>query len=206
MNRPPFWADRRPSHKVDGVSEEPAVDVRITRTRNAVIEAMHHIFEEEGASGLTHQRVALKAGVGRATVYRHWPTTLDLLVETLRGLDQPLLHSGEEPFEQWLRLQLRHAATEMALPTARQFIATMIAEADTHTAIAELGADLVEKAVQVIAHMIDRGVERGELKQELDPEDVLAKVFGPIIYRSAMQRRPVTPEFIDGIVDSLLVC
>jgi AcrR family transcriptional regulator len=186
------------------VSQEPAVDVRVTRTRNAVIEAMHHIFEEEGASGLTHQRVALKAGVGRATVYRHWPTTLDLLVETLRDMDQPLLHAGEEPFAEWLRLQLRHAAGELTLPTARQFIATMIAEADSHSAIADLGAELIEKAHRIIETMINRATARGELTRELDPADVLAKTLGSIIYRSAMQRMPVTDEFIDDIVESVV--
>jgi AcrR family transcriptional regulator len=199
-----MWAGRQASPKLIGVSETPAVDVRVTRTRNAVIEAMHHIFEEEGASGLTHQRVALKAGVGRATVYRHWPTTLDLLVETLRDFDQPLLHTGDEPFAEWLRLQLRHAAGELTLPTARQFIATMIAEADSHSAIADLGAELIEKAHRIIETMVNRAVERGELTRELDPADVLAKTMGSIIYRSAMQRMPVTDEFIDDIVDSVV--
>ena len=186
------------------VTEQPAVDARITRTRQAVIEAMHRIFEEEGASGLTHQRVALKAGVGRATVYRHWPTTLDLLVDTLQGIDQPMIHPGEEPFDEWLRIQLTHAAAELSLPTSRQFVALMIAEADNHTVIAELGAELIDRTYQVMEEMIDQAVERGELSRRLDRTVLAAQTLGPIIYRTAMQRLDVTPGFIDEIVESVV--
>lgn len=186
------------------MTEHPAVDARITRTRQVVIEAMHRIFEEEGASGLTHQRVALKAGVGRATVYRHWPTTLDLLVDTLRDIDQSMMQPGDEPFDEWLRNQLAHAAVELALPTSRQFIALMIAEADNHTVIADLGAELIERTYRVMEGMIGQAVDRGELDQKLDETDVVAKTLGPIIYRTAMQRLDVTPGFIDEIVESVV--
>jgi AcrR family transcriptional regulator len=150
--------------------------------------------------------VALKAGVGRATIYRHWPTTLDLLVDTLRDMDQTIMQPGDEPFREWLRNQLTHAAAELALPTSRQFIALMIAEADNHTVIADLGAELIERTYRVMDEMIDQAVERGDLDRKLDRTDVVARTLGPLIYRTAMQRMEVTAGFIDDLVDSVAGC
>jgi len=43
-----------------------------------MLRAAAAILEEEGPTGVTHQRVAERAGVGRATAYRHWPQPVDL--------------------------------------------------------------------------------------------------------------------------------
>ena len=59
------------------------------RTRALVQDAVRDLFEREGAGALTHQRVAERAGVSRATVYRHWPQPVDLVVEALGVADQP---------------------------------------------------------------------------------------------------------------------
>jgi AcrR family transcriptional regulator len=49
------------------------VDPRVVRTRLAVLEAATMLLRTEGPGAVTHARVAEAAGVGRATIYRHWP-------------------------------------------------------------------------------------------------------------------------------------
>ena len=73
-------------------------DARIAaRTRAAVHEALRSLFAEEGPAALTHQRVAQRAEVGRATIYRHWPRPVDLVTEALTVIDQPVFRSREGP-------------------------------------------------------------------------------------------------------------
>jgi len=48
-------------------------------TRAAILDAARQVLFDEGWEALSHQRVAEVAGVGRATVYRHWPQRLQLL-------------------------------------------------------------------------------------------------------------------------------
>ena len=61
-----------------------ATDVRVERTRDAVLAAARRLLLEEGWDAVTHLRVAAASGVSRATVYRHWPSGTDLLHDVLR--------------------------------------------------------------------------------------------------------------------------
>ncbi|MGN8245723.1 TetR/AcrR family transcriptional regulator [Cellulomonas soli] len=66
------------------------MDPRLTRTREAALSAADELLDAYGMTALTHQNVAARAGLARATVYRHWPTTVDLLLD---------LHSRHRPPE-----------------------------------------------------------------------------------------------------------
>ena len=56
-------------------------DRRVLRTRQAVIEAAQRLLFDGGPNALTYSALAAEAGVGRATLYRHWPTIADLWSE-----------------------------------------------------------------------------------------------------------------------------
>jgi AcrR family transcriptional regulator len=51
--------------------------------------AARELLVGEGPGAVTHQRVAQEAGVGRATVYRHWPRPEQLLLDVMAGADLP---------------------------------------------------------------------------------------------------------------------
>src|SRR5688500_16592931 len=51
-------------------------DPRAARSREAMLAAATALLAQDGLEAVTHQTVATRAGVGRATVYRHWPQLL----------------------------------------------------------------------------------------------------------------------------------
>ena len=55
------------------------LDPRVDRTRRAVMDAVGSLIANERIDSVSHQGVAEVSGVGRATLYRHWPTPADLL-------------------------------------------------------------------------------------------------------------------------------
>src|SRR6266705_779576 len=61
----------------------PATDPRAARSREAILAAAYDLLAREGPGAITHQRVAQQAGVGRATIYRHWADPEDLLRDVL---------------------------------------------------------------------------------------------------------------------------
>ena len=104
-------------------------DARVVRTSALVRDAVRDLFEREGAGALTHQRVAERAGVSRATVYRHWPRPVDLVVEALGVAEHPLLHPCDgQPLREWLRRELVRAAADFARPVVQQFIAAIVSD------------------------------------------------------------------------------
>jgi AcrR family transcriptional regulator len=174
------------------------------RTRAAVHEALRSLFAEEGPAALTHQRVAQRAEVGRATIYRHWPRPVDLVTEALTVIDQPVFRSREGPLRTWLGGELARFAADLAQPAATQFLATVIGTADQVQAIADLRDDLLRRISAVLRNGLAAGETTGETVRPLDPDELLARLLGPVIFRVAIEQVPADRDFIDRLVDAAL--
>ena len=70
---------RLPSGPRVGRPRDPALDARI---RTGVLQ----VLEEAGYGGLTMDAVAVAAGVGKASIYRRWPSKVDLLISIIEEL------------------------------------------------------------------------------------------------------------------------
>jgi AcrR family transcriptional regulator len=186
------------------MSEPAAGDARVSRTRAAVADAVASLFEEEGALGLTHQRVATRAGVGRATVYRHWPKAVDLMTEALARADQPLLHMGDGPLRQWLHGELIRAAEQIAQPVSSQFIAMMVGTADQSPAAQVLRENLNCRTRIVVDHMLDQATASGELSSRPDTDELVATVLGAIMFRITIQQKHAGSGYLARLVDGAL--
>lgn len=180
-------------------------DARISaRTRAAVHEALRSLFAEEGPAALTHQRVAQRADVGRATIYRHWPRPVDLVTEALTVIDQPVFRSGDGPLRAWLGGELSRFAAELAEPAATQFLATVIGSADQVQAVADLRDDLLRRISAVLGSGLARAEATGEAGKRIDPDELLARLLGPVIFRVSIQKAVADRGFIDRLVDAAL--
>src|SRR5260370_2462582 len=94
----------------------PATAPRAARRREAILAAAYALLAGEGPGAITHQRVAQQAGVGRATVYRHWAAPEDLLRDVLYTAELPFFATPALPLRSWLHAELRQHADELALP------------------------------------------------------------------------------------------
>jgi AcrR family transcriptional regulator len=182
-------------------------DARIAaRTRAAVHEALRSLFAEEGPAALTHQRVAQRAEVGRATIYRHWPRPVDLVTEALSVVDQPVFRSREGSLRAWLGGELARFAADLAQPAATQFLATVIGTADQVQAVADLRDDLLRRISAVLRSGLAAGEPgvTGETVRRIDPDELLAQLLGPVIFRVSIQQAAIDRDFIDRLVDAAL--
>jgi AcrR family transcriptional regulator len=186
------------------MTETEPEDARVSRTRAAVADAVGSLFEEEGAVGLTHQRVAARAGVGRATVYRHWPKTVDLVTEALARADQPLLHLGDGPLRQWLLGELIRAAEQIAQPVSSQFIASMVATVDQSPAARHLRENLNRRTRLVVDQMLDQATANGELGSRPDTDELVATVLGAVMFRITIQQKDADSGYLGRLVDGAL--
>ena len=179
-------------------------DPRVSRTRAAVREAVRDLFETEGAASLTHHRVAKHSGVGRATIYRHWPDTVDLLSEALATIDEPLLRPGPGPLRQWLRRELTHFAEVLNEPVSLQFLAAIVASGNNDQRIVDLREDLHRRMTLTLETKLRRS-KVVDPKNKMDPSNLFLLLVSPIIVQVSILRRPVDRAFIDDVIDSALV-
>ena len=182
----------------------PTPDPRVLRTRRLALAAAAAILEEEGAAAVTHQRVAQRAGVGRATIYRHWPQPVDLLMEALGQVNEPLLRKGDGPIRRWLSHELTHAATELQEPLATRVLVAVLGSAVGDNAFAAMRDGLLAKTEAPLVEAVDQALISGELHQKPDASELLAQLLGPLIFRIAIQRESANSAFIERVIDTAL--
>src|SRR6201994_1650628 len=56
---------------------------RNEQARIAVLRAADDLLEERGFAGVTIEGIAARAGVAKQTIYRWWPSKVDVLLDTL---------------------------------------------------------------------------------------------------------------------------
>ena len=179
-------------------------DPRAARTRTAVLAAAAQVIAEEGAGAVTHQRVAERAGVGRATMYRHWPTAADLLYDALTEVEAPLFRSGEGPFLPWLRAELRRISSELSQPNGMQFTLALMSRVQFDPEAVALRDRMVGRSLAPLATAIERALTAGELRSEPPIADLLATLVGPLQFRAMAEGRPVSAEFVDEVIEGAL--
>ncbi len=103
---------------------------------DAILQAALALLEEEGYEQLHVQRVAERARVGLATIYRRWPTKQALVAEAVRckdvGDDVP--ETGDP--RQDLAAVMRHLAATLVDPARARFMVSFLATLQAEPEIA----------------------------------------------------------------------
>ncbi len=150
------------------------------------------LLRAEGPAAVTHVRVAEAAGVGRATVYRHWPEQGDLLHDAVAGKEAVLfvpprdLPAGERLALVLDELRARLNDDDMAV----QF-ATLIAHATWDPALRRALKQLAGRGQSVIDGVLRDAIDDGELAEGADIEIVRDGLIGALLFRRFLTgRRP----------------
>ena len=170
----------------------------------AIVRAAVDLIGERGLSGLTVDAVATRAGVGKATIYRRWPSKGDLVIGTLAAA----LEYSPVPDRGGLRADLLALAETMAAwlrePRVEGLLPAVVAEASRSPEVrASLGA-LVDDRRETARAVLRRAQRRGELRRGVDVEAVLDLLAGALHFRTMVSREPLGPEIPGRLVDTLL--
>jgi AcrR family transcriptional regulator len=181
------------------------MDPRAVRSRAAALAAARDLLVEQGWAGVTHVAVAERSGVGRTTLYRHWPDTPALVRETLA---HHIAVAHAEPAGDLREDLLRELAASRAMlhePTTDRAIRVVIERAAVDAAFAEMKDALYRAGTQVLRDIVDAGKERGELAAQLDTDLAVDQLFGPLFFRRLVANQPIPEGYVPEIVDAFLL-
>jgi AcrR family transcriptional regulator len=166
---------------------------RSAEAHQAIIGAALEELLEDGFAGLSMERVAERAGVGKATIYRRWSSKSELVAELLTSM-----RTREEPPDEGnLRADIRElSARQLAAVRAQpgfprlapRLLAESASDAELHAIVR---SSLVDPLRGLLAQLIKRAIERGEIRRDLDVENVVDLIHGPIIYRFLLSVEPL---------------
>ena len=142
------------------------------------------LLAEHGLTGLTIEAVASRAGVGKTTIYRRWDTKNELVAEALGRLRPPgpppdtgSLMGDLTALVELQRGRLEASALPRVLP---RLLGEAIDDPDFHALIV---ARAVQPIRDILGEIVRRGVERGELRADLDVEAVVDVLHAAPIYK-----------------------
>jgi AcrR family transcriptional regulator len=178
---------------------------RSEQADRAIIEAALELFAESGAEGLCIERVAARAGVGKATIYRRWPGKEDLLLDALAALQVPLPTPRGESVRDDLTAILDAMRLESADPRRVRQIALLLGEGTRYPRLLERYVDtVVEPRRDVVRAVLRRGVATGELRESTNIEAAADLLTGAMLARSRLRRDRPERGYARRVVDELL--
>ena len=180
----------------------PATDPRAARSREAILAAAFDLLAREGPGAITHQRVAQQAGVGRATVYRHWAAPEDLLRDVLFSAELPFFATPALPLRPWLHAELRQLADELAHPAVASLAIALMEQ--TRPGGAGAGPHRHITAItERLAAAFALAVDAGELDTAPDAALAAAHLIGPLVYRTTLQAAAVPDRLLAEVIDGV---
>ncbi|MFI9649285.1 TetR/AcrR family transcriptional regulator [Streptomyces sp. NPDC052040] len=173
--------------------------------RLAVLHAADDLLVEHGFGALTVEAIARRAGVAKQTIYRWWPSKVEILLDTLiEDSNKRLPVPTEEPTADSIRGYLRDFAQFLTDDTAGKVLLALIAEAqhDPGTARSFQERYLAPRRQQE-SDMLVHAVDAGEVSPGLGPDATMDALVGPMLYR-ALVGSPIPGDLVDTLVEDLL--
>ena len=178
---------------------------RDENARIAVLHAADDLLVERGFGSVTIEGIAARAGVAKQTIYRWWPSKVDILLDTLiddasRQLAIPDAGSAVESAQRYLRSLARFLTKD---PAGKVLLA-LIGQAQHDQAMAATFRQrYLDPRRRAEREMLQRGIASGELAAGLDVDAALDALLGPILYR-ALTGAQIPRSFVDGLIADVL--
>jgi AcrR family transcriptional regulator len=154
-------------------------------------------------SALKVEDVAAKSGVNKTTIYRRWPTKVDLVTAAIRAYSDAPVPPDTGTLRGDLLVLLRRTASKAGSPLGRGIIRAIQLER-SHPEVDLVTQKLAAGHLAVRKAVVERGIARGELPRNIDADLVLELVFAPVIRRVVFQNMRAEDSFLESVLDVVL--
>ena len=174
--------------------------------RQAVLEAADDLLAERGFAGVTIEGIAARAGVAKQTIYRWWPSKVDVLLEAFtQDMAENLTPPDHGDLDRDLRDHLARVAAFLTDSDPGAVFRALAGQAQHDPELAtRLRTDYLSQQRERDRLPLERAVHRGQLPHDLDLDLAVDQLVGPIYYRVLVTGEPATSEFTDHLVARFL--
>ncbi|MFB7875553.1 TetR/AcrR family transcriptional regulator [Nocardia sp. NPDC056064] len=174
-----------------------------------ILDAALAMAAEGGLAKVSIEGIAERAGVGKRTIYRWWPSkgavVLDALAQRVEGQQSK---SFEAPPDADFPAALRELITDTwvhAVGDQLPVLSWLVGEAQHDPDLAaELRRRLIDPARARVATWIRRAQDQGHIAPDIDPSRVIELVYGQLYYRLLISPGPHDASFADDVADLAL--
>jgi AcrR family transcriptional regulator len=175
---------------------------RSETARARILEAARSLLEERGLTGVTMEGIAARAGVGKPTVYRHWPNAQAVAMDAF--LETTGVGSDGKRADAALAMLRRHlrAIAAAFTTTAGRNTAAMIAAAQHDSDLAKVFRNrFILQSRRHGRELLERAAAEGAIAARADFEIALDMIYAPLYFRLLIGHGPLDAAFTDGLLE-----
>ncbi|MEU6004805.1 TetR/AcrR family transcriptional regulator [Streptomyces sp. NPDC047453] len=201
--------------------DKPAPDAsrRSEKSRRAIYAAALALVAETGYPKTTIESIAARAGVGKQTIYRWWPSKADVLMEAFLDLgEQAAARQGDAQGEGQpdgipdtgdlaadLKAVLRATVDELFDPVFEAPARALAAEGVVNEQLGrEFVAKLLQPQLELYVRRLRSAQDAGAVRPGVDPRIALELFVSPLAQRWLQRTAPISYEYTDTLVDYAL--
>ncbi|MFG1874152.1 TetR/AcrR family transcriptional regulator [Sphaerisporangium sp. NPDC049003] len=157
---------------------------RSEKAEKAIVDAtIDLIAEGSGVAELSIEAIAARAGVGKTTIYRRWSSKEDLVVDALATLKAPLPELDGTSVRENVVRYLAAMQHESHDRRTRCIMNIALSESDRFPNLAERFREIaIKPRREALRGIIQRGVDSGELRADVDVEVAMAALTGAMLF------------------------
>lgn len=192
----------------------PDATRRSDKSRRAIHEAALALVAEVGYAKTTVEGIAARAGVGKQTIYRWWPSKADVLLEAFLDMgERAARDAGHEPYRipdtgdlaADLKAVLRATVDELLDPRFEAPSRALAAEGLVNEQLGrEFVAKLLEPQLQLYVDRLRSAQDAGGIRPDVDPRIALELFVSPLAQRWLQHTGPISYAYTDTLVDYAL--
>lgn len=185
-------AERRP-----GRPRDPELD-------GTILAATIEVLCEQGFAGTSVEAVAERAGVGKASIYRRWPTREDLLLAAGACMGRCTAAPDTGNLRDDLVTLIANLVSVLRTTPAGALLPAIVDEAARNPALRTRFDAFIDDRRAPVRHILARAAARGELRAGVDHEVIADLLSGPVFTRVLLTGRPLDDDLAGRIVDMVL--
>ena len=179
---------------------------RSTECELAILQATRELLVEGGVRGLTIEKAAARAGVAKTTIYRRWRDKDELALAVVLDMVEQVVMLPELGDTRRELLAFVNAAVEVLGSTLMgRVMQGLVSDLATDPELAQAFRDRVVSVRDAeVARLVQRGIERGDLRPDTDAGSAHELLIGPVYYRLLLTGQPLDRAFARRTVDAVL--
>lgn len=174
------------------VAKSPGTSARTTPRRGRprddrldklIVDAAIAEVGAKGWNGATIEGIAARAGVGRATIYRRWPSKADLFQYAASVITRPVEAADTGSFVEDLYAAVLPIADMLTRPELAGMLPSLLAEAENDASIRQTLRAFTAQSRQQAIDAVERARRRGDIERATDAEALVDMLAGALVYR-----------------------
>nr|WP_091216916.1 TetR/AcrR family transcriptional regulator [Paenibacillus sp. BC26] len=174
---------------------------RDVKLQQLILSVSYELLLGNGYEAVTIEKIAEKAGVSKATIYKWWPNKAAVVADgffNAAASQMPVPDTGSV-----MEDILIHAINLAVFMESKEgnMIAELIGQGQMNQTLMQVFREYYVKPRRAESAMIlTRGINRGELSPNLDVNSSIDLLYGPLFYRLLVSGESLTPDTVRGII------